>query len=153
MAQKGVNVNPIDNFEMTPYHDAMIHRHSEAAALLKQHHGTVVHRDLGFKLCAAAYEGNKDHLNALLDHGAILDTADYDLRTALHLAACENRIECVKWLLQKGVDRKVKDCFGNTPLHDAERYNHYAVINLLKEENSDFLINASNIDSLQKPLL
>ena len=53
-----INVNPIDNFDMTPYHDAISNNHTEVAAVLKQYSGVIVHRDLGYKLCNAGYEGD-----------------------------------------------------------------------------------------------
>lgn len=86
---EGIIVNPIDNFGMTPYHDAMVNKNYEVAQVLKKEHGMIVHRDLGYKLCQAGFDGNIEKLKTLKDNGASLDTADYDLRTALHLAACE----------------------------------------------------------------
>ena len=61
----------------------------------------------------------------------MLETADYDLRTVLHLASSEGHLDCVKWLLKENVDKNVKDCFGNRPIEDAIRYNHPDIIRLL----------------------
>lgn len=40
----GINVNPVDNFEMTPYHDAITNNFVAVAELLKLNHGVIVHR-------------------------------------------------------------------------------------------------------------
>ena len=61
----------------------------------------------------------------------MLGTADYDLRTALHLAASEGHLECVVWLLKQKVDKNVKDCFGHRPIDDAARYHHFEIVRLL----------------------
>lgn len=47
----GINVNPVDSFGMTPYHDAITNNFSDVAELLKKNHGVIVHRQLGYKLC------------------------------------------------------------------------------------------------------
>lgn len=39
-----INVNPVDNFEMTPYHDAITNNFTAVAELLKLKHGVIVHR-------------------------------------------------------------------------------------------------------------
>ncbi len=114
-----IKVNFLDTFFMTPYHDAMINHHKEVGELRKQNHGVIVHRDLGYKLCQAGFKGDLATLKNLKQHGAIVDTADYDLRTALHLAACEGHVEVVQWLLQQNADTSVKDCFMNTAIDDA----------------------------------
>jgi glutaminase len=36
---KGIQPNPVDNFEMTPFHDAMINKHFKVAELLKKNNG------------------------------------------------------------------------------------------------------------------
>lgn len=133
LSVKDINVNPIDNFDMTPYHDAMIHKFTDIAELLKKNDGVIVHRDLGYKLCEAAFNKDIEKLKYLKGHGALVDTADYDLRTPLHLAACSNSLECVTWLLEQGANRNVKDYFGNKPIDDAKKYNHYQVFNKLND--------------------
>ena len=52
---------------------------------------------LGFCLCAAARENDQVFLNALRISGCTLADADYDGRTALHLAVCEQHPGLVEW--------------------------------------------------------
>tara|TARA_R110002050_G_scaffold118733_4_gene236272 strand:+ start:263 stop:514 length:252 start_codon:yes stop_codon:yes gene_type:complete len=48
-----------------------------------------------------------------------VNDADYDKRTALHLAASEGKLDTVKYLISMGANVNAVDRFGNTPLQDA----------------------------------
>jgi ankyrin repeat protein len=50
-----------------------------------------------------------------------VNAADYDARTALHLAAAENHVDTVLYLLSAGASTSLKDRWGNTPIDDAQR--------------------------------
>jgi len=89
-------------------------------------------RNLLVDLCWAASEGDLDGIRRLRVEGAALGGADYDGRTALHLAASEGRAAVVAYLLRHGVDRAPVDRWGNTPLDDARRAGHDAVLELLE---------------------
>ena len=84
-------------------------------------------------LCWAASEGDVDGIGRLRVQGAELDGADYDGRTALHLAASEGKHAVVDYLLRHGVDPSPVDRWGNTPLDDARRAGHLQVVRLLTE--------------------
>ena len=43
------------------------------------------------------------------------------MRSALHLAVCENQISTVKWLLEHEASANIADVFHNTALEDAIR--------------------------------
>jgi len=62
-----------------------------------------------------------------------LNAADYDLRTAIHLAAAEGKTEMVRYLIDKGAKLAPKDRWGNTPLDDAKRANHNEVVEILTD--------------------
>ncbi|CAI5464542.1 unnamed protein product [Closterium sp. Yama58-4] len=70
----------------------------------------------------------------LLDRGVSPDLADYDGRTALHLAASEGKVDVVRVLLERGADVNPKDRHGNTPLADAQSYGSGEICRLLKEK-------------------
>jgi len=59
------------------------------------------------------------------------NTADYDKRTPLHLAAAEGSYSAVSWLLQQGCDVNPIDRFQRTPLEDAVRGDHGEISTLL----------------------
>ena len=51
-------------------------------------------------MCAAAGQGMVEQLLAMLDDGADVNAADYDLRSALHIASAEGQLECVQLLVE-----------------------------------------------------
>ncbi|MBC3942438.1 ankyrin repeat domain-containing protein [Sphingomonas sp. DOAB1063] len=50
-----------------------------------------------------------------------VNLADYDGRTALHLAASEGRADVLRYLLALGAAKGSTDRWDNTPLDDARR--------------------------------
>ena len=66
----------------------------------------------------AASVGDTAKLELFLMAGLSINSADYDMRTALHLAAAEDNSDCVKFLLKSKSDVNAVDRFGNTPLYD-----------------------------------
>jgi glutaminase len=97
-------------------------------------------RDLTVDLCWAAAEGDLRGVRALAASGANLSAADYDGRTALHLASAEGRRSVVEYLLDRGVDPAPIDRWGGTPLDDAERGRHSGVVRLLTERMSGTML-------------
>jgi glutaminase len=80
----------------------------------------------------ACAEGDLHELRRLLVAGVSYNTADYDGRTLLHLAASEGHYAIVKYLLKHPfIKSNEVDRWGSTPLDDAVRYNHKQIVNLL----------------------
>ena len=73
----------------------------------------------------------------LVAQGVPLDSADYDWRTPLHLAAAEGHHEVVRYLISHGVAPNPRDRWGNTPLSEAERHNRQAVMELLENAGGE----------------
>ena len=57
----------------------------------------------------AAILGDVDTMKTLLQRGLPVNTADYDGRTTLHLAALEGNVKVLEVLLQNGADPMVRD--------------------------------------------
>ena len=65
--------------------------------------------------------------------GHNMGVSDFDGRTALHLAAAEGHLNCVKFLLQScDVQHDATDRWGFTPLSEAEKFGHQEVVDFLQ---------------------
>ena len=84
-----------------------------------------------FQAIYAASVGDIDELKRLVAHGHHLDSADYDGRTPLHLAAAEGQVETVRYLLNQRVTTEPTDRWGNTPVNDAVRHKRDDVVKML----------------------
>ena len=84
-------------------------------------------------LLFAAKAGDVTALRSLHMQGADMEAADYDGRTALHLAAAEGHIEAVKFILEVGqVAPEPTDRWGVTPYQEAVRFDHTIVAKYIK---------------------
>ena len=85
------------------------------------------------ELCELAKQGRLDYMKVLLSSGCGVNAADYDKRTALHLAASEGNSHIVKALLEAGANVFALDRWGSRPVIDAVREGHHQVAKLLSD--------------------
>jgi hypothetical protein len=71
-------------------------------------------------------------------HPEILDWANLQGKTALHIAALKGNEELVRMLCDLGADFDLQDNKGNTPLHYASSWGHIPVVQLLIERGCQF---------------
>lgn len=87
-------------------------------------------------LCWAASQGDLLGIQGLVARGIDLNLADYDGRTALHLAASEGQLHVIEALLALQVADSPLDRWGNSPLDDALRGGHSEVAKVLREHGA-----------------
>ncbi|KAL3697194.1 hypothetical protein R1sor_011270 [Riccia sorocarpa] len=92
--------------------------------------------ELALMVNNAAFQGDVTQLKHLVKSGAAIDRADYDGRTALHLAASRGYDTVVQFLIREGADVNAIDKFGNSPLFEAVKGGHEATISLLLENGA-----------------
>jgi len=111
---------------------------------------TGVHDCVG--LWYAAAEGELVRLKQLISRGVHVDVADYDGRTALHLAAANGHTNCTHFLVAAGADITCLDRFGATPLNEAEREGHMDCIAALNDVKSRFVPSPAPRETEDNPL-
>ena len=79
------------------------------------------------ELCDLARRGELERIKMLLECGVSPDSADYDGRTSLHLAASTGNMHVVKALIEHSSNINFQDRWGGTALADAVREGHTAV--------------------------
>lgn len=133
------DVNVQDRYGSTPLQDALRHGQDQAGSLLREQGATLSLSDAAERLCYAASrsEGFAE-LKALLAYGCDPSAADYDMRTAMHVAAAEGRVDNLKLLVEHGADVNVRDRWGGTPLQEAFSHGQAACSELLLELQASF---------------
>ena len=141
----GANPSAVDNFGRTPLLEAVRGGHSTTAALLCRRGATLGlvndaaaaappgAQHAGSEMCQAAFTGDVDYLRRLLRAGASPDAADYDRRTAAHLACAEGLMPVALVLHAAGADFNAKDRWGRTPLDEADANGHAKLAHVLRE--------------------
>ncbi|KAJ1492703.1 ankyrin repeat-containing domain protein [Baffinella frigidus] len=125
LISNNANLECKDRFGGTPLEDAVRHDQKAIQALLRKTGSSLLKggTDYRVKLCNCASSGQLDEIRVLCMNGVDLATGDYDSRTALHLAAAENQLGVLEFLLKDpGVQVNAVDRFGGTALEDAIRH-------------------------------
>ncbi|KAL2102004.1 hypothetical protein ACEWY4_003765 [Coilia grayii] len=90
-------------------------------------------------LMFAAYTGDVSALRRFALSGKDMELADYDQRTALHVAAAEGHEEVVLFLTEVcKVNPLVKDRWGNTPLDDALQFARDDMVKMLQDYQTQY---------------
>ena len=86
-------------------------------------------------LMNAAYRGNTNIINMLLENGADINyTTDFGM-TALMMAASFNQFEAAKVLLENNADTSITDEYGRTALDLAKLEDYKDIVELLEKYN------------------
>lgn len=92
----------------------------------------------------AALDGDTVKLRELLhDHPQLVNKADYDKNTPLHLATLHDRLDSVNFLLSDGANVNAQNAKDMTPLHFAAQQGFADVAKSLLSHNADVNIKDS----------
>jgi lysophospholipase len=127
---KGARVDVKDRWGGTPLHDAVRHRRRAVVSVLLRRGAKLV-GDFAAELCTLAARGDLEGLALRIEAGVDKNGADYDGRTALHLAAAEGQLGALRLLLACGADARAVDRWRSTPIDEARRHGHDAAVELL----------------------
>ena len=83
-------------------------------------------------LCTAIYKGDLNTVKKFIEYGADVNEESNGM-TPLMFAARYNKVETIKYLLEKGAKKDVKDERGYTALKYAEFSNSTDAIAILKQ--------------------
>ena len=137
MVDCGANINCQDRWGGTPLGDAQHGGHTAIAAFLQSLGALSTASDKGptegERMCRAAARGELDEIRRLVASSASVNAADYDRRSALHLAAAEGHAEAVRYLVAERADVQARDRWGSDPLSDAVHGGHTLVQAILVE--------------------
>lgn len=130
------NINHPDDVGVTPLHKAIKLNKMQCVFTLLQHNAspnTMQYTDGRTPLQEAIIlnTSNERIIRALLTNDAWLDVPDHSGYTALHFAACQNKIEVVKLLLLYGANTSAYNQAGHTPQFYAKKNENNEMISLL----------------------
>lgn len=161
--ERGANPNCFDEFGITPLFEAVKNCKEEAAQVLyssgarlgfsikgKKTEGITDdidqtfmrphsnQRDAGSLICQVIADGDLNYLGRLLKFGLPANSADYDGRTGLHLAASLGYVRMIEVMVAAGADINSRDNFGRTPLLEAVRNQQEPAARLLHSRGANF---------------
>jgi ankyrin repeat protein len=84
-------------------------------------------------MCQAVFDGDILLLRRLLEAGIDPNAADYDKRTASHVAAAEGNVAAIKVLAEHNANLSLEDRWKNTVLQEAQRNNARQLMDYLKK--------------------
>lgn len=126
--------NALDVHGTTALYEAVKHGQESTMDILLQHNATLcaTESSAASTLCQAVFEGDIPFLRRLLKAGIHVNAADYDKRTAAHIAAAEGNTAALKVLVDFGADTTLPDRWNNTVEQEAQRANAWQMLEYLK---------------------
>ncbi|GLI61751.1 hypothetical protein VaNZ11_004203 [Volvox africanus] len=122
---------PVDLAEILPPNTIdFLHRLDDARAIVRAH-VRKVDQLRTFEFLGSASDGDIEVLRTMLNQGMNPNSADYDGRTGLMLAASGGHEAVVRLLLDSGAKSDQLDAFGNSAMCEAVKNAHDSVIDVL----------------------
>ncbi|XP_060806925.1 protein fem-1 homolog A isoform X2 [Amyelois transitella] len=131
LADAGADVNAGSDSGSTPVRSACFMTHLDVVRLLVQR-GADIHRpNHNGGTCLINSVQSARLCSFLLEHGAALDAQDMQLKTALHYAIQEHRVETARLLLQHGANPRLRSRAGDDALRTACLKGAHQIVTML----------------------
>mmetsp|Transcript_35225 Transcript_35225/g.76426 ORF Transcript_35225/g.76426 Transcript_35225/m.76426 type:complete len:788 (+) Transcript_35225:224-2587(+) len=126
--------NLTDMHGTTALMEAVKNGHEKTVTLLQKYGAELCMKEelAASVLCQAVFDGDILLLKRLVRTGIQINAADYDKRTAAHIAAAEGNVAAIRLLADHGADLTLEDRWGNTVQQEAERSNTRQLVAYLK---------------------
>jgi ankyrin repeat protein len=128
------NPNLTDIHNSTALMEAVKNARDDTMELLLQHDAKLCMKDslAASMLCQTVMDGDILFLRRMLQANINVNAADYDKRTAAHIAAAEGNVAALRVLVEFGADLKRKDRWENKLYDEAVRANAGKMLEYLK---------------------
>ncbi|KAL4730874.1 hypothetical protein ACLX1H_002916 [Fusarium chlamydosporum] len=147
LLELGANINASTPGGSTPLHEAGSSKKPSECINILFDAGVVISRDIygNTPLHVACKGGIVETVESLLDNdrGADMGAADMDGDTAFHWGVWKNGHECVRELLNRGVNTGVVDSNGTNPFHVAAEHGDERMLHILAKDG----LRGLNIDA------
>jgi ankyrin repeat protein len=149
LVSRGADVNTQDRFGRTPLEECVINKHDGIADVLRAHGVVPLQSSKQTEqLLRFAKESDLGGIKRLVENGASVNSADYDMRTCIHVASAEGGYEAVEYLVLHGANVNAEDRWGNTPLVDAMSNGRQEVSDLLRRHGAKKLDRAAHVAAM-----
>lgn len=137
LLENGCSIYARDRFGNTPFMDSIRNRKLDTIEIIKQCGGHLINEspfELAVLLCSAAATNDVTGLQAYHMAGVDMMCTDYSGNTALHVAAINNQLEAIQYLLESHVIPANKpNGEGFTAAELASQHGHQKTAALIKE--------------------
>jgi len=127
------NPSQKDRWGRTPLLEAIENEHDKIINFLLLKKAKICLKKPGEYFCNAAFNSKINLLKRLCRAGADVDSADYDKRCALHLAAAGGNIKVCKVLVEAKANVDIRDRWGECPIESALQANHINIFDFLRK--------------------
>jgi len=132
LLENGADIEVQDHTGLTPLASALLARNTLVAAyLVKQ--GAQIDPNALLQLTVREGQADRDVVEFLVRHGAMLDSPDAQGNTPLQLAILGGHRVIAKYLVQAGADIDARDSAGRTPLESANERGETDIARMLQQ--------------------
>lgn len=148
LVENGANVHLWDNYDRPPVHVACDNKNLQILKFLVENGAdidTQQEESDDYLIHVAADKGSCEIAEFILDEFdklnvhrySIINVTNNDGETPLHRAAAgDDNNPMIEWLIKNGANINRKDDYGNTPIQEAEEWDNFKNVEILKKHGA-----------------